>query len=278
MKLDFKKENIQAFLFSRRYVLFAGLMVIIGLGIVILGVFAQISGLIDLVNANNTAHETTVQLQKKAKSLQEVNYLEEFSKSSQVDLALPSEKPLLQLITGVNSVAQQAGVSISDVTTSPGKLATQSAVLNLNGTVSSPTSSGLDDTKSTVNGVNILTIGMKARGSLAQINSFLDLIEKITPITQATRLKLAIDTNQAAPKVASGSAAPVTGSQYEAELELSTYYFSQPISVTIDTPLPSIGVKEEAFLKSLDTFQFPDYQKQQQIQGGGSTDLFGTSQ
>ncbi len=274
MKLDFKKEDIQAFIFSRRYILFAGLMVVIGVGILLLGVLAQFGGLADLITANNKARETTQALQKKVQSLQEVNYLAEFSKSSQVDLALPSEKPLLQLITGVTSVAQQSGVILSDLTTSPGKLASQSAKTTIAGATVAVGGSAADDTKSVVNGVNILTIGLKARGSLSQINTFLDSIEKITPITQATRLKLALSPAATIPVNASGSAG-VTGDMYEAELELSTYYFSQPIAVTIDTPLPTIGAKEEAFLKSLDSFQFPDYQKQQQIQGGGSTDLFG---
>jgi len=280
MKLDINKIDIRTIITSRRYMLFASVMVVIGLGIVIFGVIAQVGSFAELLTANNQAQNTSRALQNKVKSLQEVDYLEEFSKSPQVDLALPFEKPLLQLISGVNSVAQQSGVSLSDITTSPGKLATQSAKVALDGTtvVAAPQRIG-DDTKISIDGVNVLTIGLKARGSLTQINTFLDLIEKITPITQATKFKLSLAPAVAIQPAASGSAVlQTTTDVYESELELSTYYFAQPIAVTVDTPLPSIGKKEQAFLNSLDTYQFPDYQKQQQVQGGGSIDLFGTEQ
>jgi len=274
MKLDFdlKKIDLRAFFNSRRYLVYAMLMVVIGVGIILVEVVPQMSGLIDLVSANNQEQSTVKALQTKVTSLQQVNYLSEFSMSKQVDLALPSEKPLLQLLTGVNTVAQQAGVTLSDIETSPGKLASSSATAQPLVTGST----AIDDSSTEIPGVNILTIVLKAHGSLDQINNFLDAVEKITPITQATQLKLILD-----PTIISGgtiaTASGTVGSpdRFEADLHLSTYYFAQPISVAVDAQLPTIGPKEETFLKSLNSYQFPNYQQQQQIQGGGSSDLFG---
>lgn len=267
LTLDLKKTDYKTLFTTRKYIFFAGAMVVIAVGILVFGVFAQASSLVELFNANTTEAASAKALQSKVNALQQVSYLDEFAKSDKVSLALPSEKPLLQLISGVNSVAQQSGVSLSDIQTAPGKLATQSATVTTN--ANAPT---VVDTTSTIPGVNILTIGLKAHGTLVQINTFLDSIEKITPITQATKLKLSVL------PVVPGSAISFGAPEiYEAELELSTYYYSQAISVTVDSPLPSIGAKEETFLQTLDSYQFLDYQKQQQVQGGGSTDLFGST-
>ncbi len=265
LKLDLKKTDFKTLFTTRKYMFFAGAMVLIAASILIFGVFAQAPAIIDLYSASQKEKDSAKALQSKVDALQQVSYMDEFAKSDKVNLALPSEKPLLQLISGVNSVAQQAGVSLSDIQTAPGKLATQSATVTTN--ANAPT---VIDTTSTIPGVNVLTIGMKAHGTLVQINSFLDGIEKITPITQATQLKLTVIPNVPGSLVQFG--APEI---YEAELQLSTYYYSQAISVAIDSPLPTIGSKEENFLKTLSTYQYLDYQKQQQIQGGGSNDLFG---
>jgi len=266
LKLDLKKTDFKTLFTTRKYLFFAGAMVLICVCILLFGVFGQVSSIVDLYSASNKEDVSAKALQSKFNALQQVSYLDEFAKSDKVNLALPSEKPLLQLISGVNTVAQSAGVSLSDIETAPGKLATQSAA-----TSTGANASVVVDTASTIPGVNVLTIGLKAHGTLAQINTFLDGIEKITPITQASKLKLSV--LPAAPGTPAAFGAPQI---YEAELELSTYYYSQAISVAVDAPLPTIGGKEETFLNTLDTYQFPDYQKQQQVQGGGSSDLFGT--
>lgn len=264
LTLDIKKTDLQTLFTTRKYMIFAIAMVVIGVLILLFGVFAQIGGLVELINATNAEKETERSLQNKATALQQVNYMDEFSKSNNVSMALPSEKPLLQLITGVNNVAQETGVTLFDLVSAPGKLATESATTSTNAVAQS-----VVDTATDIPGVNVLTIGMKANGTLAQINAFLDSIEKITPITQATKLKLSV-----LPVTASDNPAPGE-EKYEAELELSTYYYSQSISVTVDAPLPVLGEKETAFLNNLESYQFLDYQKQQEIQGGGATDLFG---
>lgn len=274
LTLDLKKTDFQTLFAARKYIFLAGGIAVVAVGMLLFGVIGQVGGISDLVTANKTEQVTNQALQTKVKALQQVSYTTEFAKSAQINLALPSAKPLLQLITGVNNVAQQANVSLSDVTTSPGKLASQSGKII---TTTTGNSSSILDTVSTVHGVNILTIGLKAHGSLTEINTFLDLIEKITPITQVTKLSLNVAApNAPAVSTSSTSAAVVDQSQFDADLELSSYYFSQAITVSVDSPLPTIGAKDETFLTNLSNFQFPDYQSQQQIQGGGSTDLFGT--
>ncbi len=272
LTLNIKKTDLQTLFNTRKYLFFAGTMVVISVTILLVGVAAQASGFLDLITASNQEQPVLQSLKNKVQGLKQVNYLTEFSQNSQVDLALPSGKPLLQLISGVNAVAQQAGVTLSDIQTTPGKLATKSATTSVG--IVTP---GITDTTSNIPGVNVLTVGMIAHGNLDQINTFLDGIEKITPITQASKLRLTL-----APVIpvlpgsvlATNSAFP-KADRYDAELALSTYYFAQSISLTTDSPLPPIGAKEEAFLKKLSVFQFPSYQQQQQVQGGGSTDLFG---
>jgi hypothetical protein len=257
MQLDFKDVNLKRMLFVRRYLVLGLVMLIIGLVLIVVAIVPQVSRIYSLQSTVKKEDLNLKKLQQKVKSLREIDYLQAYTSNNKVELALPSEKPLLQLLTSSNFVAQDAGVSISDIDTTPGSLASASASLDAP-VPEQLVQPGLDT-------LQTLTIELNVKGTLSQIYTFLEKIEQVTPITQVTRLQLSssLTNNTSSTEV------------FESKMQLTTYYFTQPIFVTVDEPLPEIGTKEQNFLNALDSFIFPEFQKQQQIQGGGSQDLFG---
>src|SRR5476649_2290993 len=104
LEFDFKKTDVEALLTRRKYLFLGAVMVILGIGILIFGTVPQVTNLITLITTSNTEKVAVKGLQNKVTALKQVSYMSEFSKSDKLNLALPSEKPLLQLISGVNSV------------------------------------------------------------------------------------------------------------------------------------------------------------------------------
>ncbi len=254
--------NIRHLLFGRRYLTSAVLMLIVALGIGILTLTMQVTRALDAYTSMKQEQVHLVALHKKMSGLDDMAAFQSSDARKKIDLALPSQKPLLQLLNSVNSAAEAGPVTIVKIETSPGKLASSSAGV---ATDYSALSGGAAAGGQKINGVDILQIQVTIKGTLAQINGFVDKIETSVPITDLTRIRLA-----------SAGNAEQTNNQFEANLTLTSFYFTQPIVVALDTPLPETNGNEQEFLKTLDTFSFPaDKPVQETIQGGGQQDLFG---
>lgn len=259
--------NWRRWAYLRRYFLFAAAILLLSIIIIFAAVIPQFFGDLELTNKLQDERQVLLALKNKVDALQKSLFLNTPENNRRVNLALPSEKPLLQLLSTTNIVAQNAQVSLGNIETSPGSLATMSGKNTEDSFVTSNEDAFLP--KSTAKDIKTLVINVTVNGSLAQINSFIQQMEQSTPLINISQIAL---TSQDA---GTGSDVPYSQAKFQAKLNLTTYYFVQPISVLVDTPLPKIGAKEQALLQNLNAFQFPEIQKQQQIQGGGLNDLFG---
>jgi prefoldin subunit 5 len=273
MKIDLKNINIQLLLYTRRF-----LWVGIGMGIAaalvflfaILPLVQQVYDLNDQVQQQTRALQS---LQQKIQALNVVSDLTEFQDNDKVELALPSEKPLLPLLASVNGIAKNANVAVSDIETSPGRLATGSAAPNKSTNPGTPAAVPIvtGSQKPANAPYEVLTIQVTVKGQLKEINSFIEQVEHATPMINVSQIEL----NSLEKKV--GTSVGNNENTFEAKLNLTTYYFVKSILVGVDDNLPQIGEKEKTFLQSLASYTTIAVDKQQSIQGGGLNDLFGAS-
>jgi Tfp pilus assembly protein PilO len=264
MKLNFKDINFERIIYGRRFLLISIVLALLAMSLVFFAIMPQFQLIFDTQTTLQSQRKALTVLQNKVSSLGELPALQAFEKSKQVDLALPSKKPLLQLIASTNAVAQESGVKITNIELSPGKISTGSARV---GAVVGPNARSIE-TKQGDN--DILTIEIEIKGTLGQINQFVDQLERVTPIIDITQIQL-----ERAVNVPSVSASP--SEEFHADMTLTTYYFTKALVVGVDTPLPEIGKAEQDFLTQLDTFIFPEVPDQNSIQGGGQFDLFGVN-
>jgi len=269
---DLQKVDFGYLFFQRRYFLVALLALGVTGIMLLLVIFVQVPGLFSANDQRQEEKRTLLQLQQKINALQDLETFQSSDIRQKIDLALPSEKPLLELLSGVSAAAQGTQVSLAKVETNPGKISTASASLQSFGstdisglspigpTVGTP---GLPSVK--VAGVDTLQIQLTVVGTLPQINAFVDRVEHFAPITDITQIQLE---TLVGPGIPPG--------MYTAKLLLTSFYFSQTLRIGVDNPLPEVKSQEQLFLDNLNSFTFPQQtQSQNGIQGGGSIDLFG---
>ncbi len=285
MKMDVKNVNLKEFhwrrfLYVRRFMLLAVTAGVTSLGILFLAILPQIQGLLDTASEVSAEEKVLQSLQQKVEGLEQVNDLSEYQNKDLVDVALPSSKPLLQLLASATANSQLANVRLTEVQTSPGKLLNQASTVASGSATASGSAEALAPVTSTItpiapldpdqtriHGVDILNVTVEVEGSLAQINDFISKMEKSFPVTNVSQIKLS-------ELVLNSQAAAALGPQFSAELRLSSYYFTRLIEVAVDDKLPEIGVTERDFLKELEGYFVPNQTNIDQVQGGGLEDFF----
>ena len=262
-------KNLYHELHVRRFALLslATLIVSIATGFFIF--FVEIPHILQLRQDVKTEQAKSTLLNQKVQDLQTAYALETADNQRKVNLALPSQKPLLPLLAGVDISSQGSGAAVTQIEATPGKL----LPLGPNGQPL-PVASGsaaLADTTlvpSKVNGVDTLHIIVTVKGTLTQVHAFIDRVETMTPFTDITEIKLS-----------SLDFGTQNTGQFEAKLGLTAFYYTQAIQLTVDSALPVIGAKEQKFLQNIDSLSFSQSAQSQQngISGGGLKDLFGVT-
>jgi hypothetical protein len=264
-QIDVKDVHLDYFLRARRYLALTVALVVVIAGLAAFLLLQEVPQVIDLWGRLQTEQKNSTALQQKAAALQSSAAIDQIDNYHKIDTLLPSKKPLLQLLNNIGVAAKSAQVALSQIQTSPGRIATGSAQLQSDVsalTVSTPTSK--------VNGMDVLDIGVTVDGTLPQINAFVKNIENITPISDITQFQLT--QTRGSQQTSQGLIQNVNG--YEAKIRVTSYYFTQPISVMIDASLPEVTPSEQQFLNQINAFQFAAEAAQQNIQGGGLNDLF----
>jgi hypothetical protein len=263
-KIDFQKiKNINPkYIFQvRRYMLIAVILAVTSFSLLGYVLLAQLPQVIQVHNDMKTEEEKLEQLRQKAASLQDTSFIDQEGNRQRIDILLPSKKPLLQLLNNTGKAADDAGVTLASIETSPGRIASGSAQLQ-----SAVSQFDFSAPGTKINGIDVLTIGLSVNGTLPQLNAFFKKIEQITPISDIIQLQLNSQSSSPNPDF------------YEAKMRIASYYFTQRIAVAVDTPLPLIPGNQQDFLKNLDNFEFNAETQQPTIQGGGLNDLFKISQ
>jgi hypothetical protein len=193
------------------------------------------------------------QLNKKVQELEQLKFSPEFAQAEQINRVLPSHKPLLELLNNLNSVASETRVSITEFEISPGEIASDSTQV-----------SSAVNQRANQKDYDQLDLELTIIGPLAQIRSFMDLIERVSPLTTIT--SLTVDR-----KVGNIEVEDAT----RADLSLSAYYYTKSISSTLSSALPEISTAERAVFQEILQFAPAELERQTTIISGSNQDLFG---
>jgi len=250
-----KQLNWRLFIYTRMNLLLGIGTIIAAIMILSLATWPQISSIMD-TKAKVTKEKK--ELQKVSVKLQELEVIKvspEFQDTVTINKVLPSKKPLLEFMSGLNSIASATNVIISDLKVNPGQIATDSSELKSTARKSKTSYDALD-------------LNLAISGDLNSIQRFLSLIEQISPITTITK----IDLNRESKTTISGE------SLTKADLGLRIHYFTQQITSSLTATLPQITAREKAVFKTISEFTIPVSDSPTQIEGGGNTNPFLTDQ
>lgn len=221
-----KKEDINYRLVwnTRKEFVLAILCFVLAFVIFFMVVLRQIQPVKDVFAELNTTNQELEKFQTKADELNNISLDGKFDKMAEIDDVLPSYKPLLELLNNLNSVAVESETIIKNFSLSPGEIATDS-------TIASRTrrQKYYDE----------LVLEFSVTGTLGNVQTFMTLIEQVTPISTITNIALSQQINE-------DSSIETT-----ANLKLKTFYFTQPITVTLTEPLPPIENEQLVVLEEI---------------------------
>lgn len=256
MKVD--KINIRILMTTRQYLLYTvalGCLIMLLVGVLLI---PQGQEAYDTFNKIQKEKPNTEVLTKKLASLDSITSTAEYAQIEVVDKALPSKKPVLELLTSLSTVSNNTGVVIQAFDLSPGLVSTQeAALLNKTESRSAPASNKAYES---------LRVNVEVAGTFQQVQDFIIQVERVSPFSTVTQMDLA--------GVLDEETAPDEEQLFKAVLMTETYYFTQPISVRIETPLPIIAAKEQSVLAALAAFAPINVLEQTEVRGGGLEDLF----
>jgi hypothetical protein len=223
-----------------------------GLSLFVLA-YNQTNGALAANRQLKTEQQKLTQLDRKAQELEQLKLSPEFAQADVINRVLPSHKPLLELLNNLNNVAGQTTVAITEFEINPGEIASDST---------QATKQPAAKKKST--DFDQLDLKLTIVGDLAQIRNFMDLIERVSPMTTIT--SLSVDRQSGDTELSSAT---------RADLALSTYYYTKSISSALSSPLPEISAREREVFQAILAFTPAELEAQTEIIGGSNTDLFG---
>lgn len=249
------------YIFSvRRYMVLA-----VGIGVVailatVLITLPQVKATFDANNQRVQVNQKLVKLQRKVSQLQTATDPQFQSQTDLVNALLPSKKPLVETLSGINSAMVASEVQVKAVELSPGEVATDSAELEPDVNVTGPSTD--------------LLVYLTIEGSLEQLNRFFEAIERTTPLITITELTLSPLEGDGL----LGGSQTVPVQPYSAKLTLAASYFIQNVSTTAEEELPTVSLDQQKIIDELASFTVIAPTVQPQVVGGGLEDLFGLEQ
>lgn len=251
-----KKLNFRIFLVNRKSLGVAIGLFTVAVGLVIFAIIPQFQETLALNAELEKERPRLEKLQQKLVELENVQFDPDFLQKEVVDAALPSKKPLLELLTSLNTIAVENRVSITEFSLNPGLIASDAASLN---TTQSRKLQG--------EGVDTLAVEMVVIGTFEGVGDFLIDLEKISPFTTVTQLGLTSRNR--------GDDFGSQASDMQAKIVSESYFFTQSVSAAVEAPLPTLSGREQEVLQELTAFSKVDLPEQLEITGGGLQDLFG---
>jgi len=261
-----QQANLKYLYNTRKYLFWAGFLGLLMTGILIFSIIPQIMASMELYNDLISENKRFSQLKIKAAQLDESASSLLMSNKDKINQALPSRKPLLELLSGLNLVGQKTQVSFTDISLNPGKISTESAQL---AETSSTKSSKKKKAKKSPPKYDVLNLDVTVTGGIDNVNQFLSEIEKIAPFT--TIVDLALNERSDRSGLDEDSAQTV----FEAKITVTTYFFTKEIAANVNALLQSeLTVPERKVVEDLQDFTYTSLEQQSQIRGGGLENLF----
>lgn len=240
--------NWRLFWNTRKEFVLAILLFSLSALVLLVGVFQQISPVQETLSELSKKQAELDKFQNKANNLEALVTGPEKNSFPEVDSVLPSYKPLLELLSNLNSTANSTQVVIKNFSLNPGAIASDSTQVK-------KSNSG--------QAYDYLDLDFSVIGPLWRIQSFMSLIEQSSPISTITRMALNRDISEN------------PDSEAQANLVLRTFYFTQAIKTTISSPLPEISAKDEQILAEIRQLIPNNLEKQNEVIKGDRGDLFG---
>lgn len=191
-------------------------------------------------------------LKQKLSELDSITYEPAFGQVAFISETLPSKKPLLELLTSLYAVTQKSGVVVDDFSISPGLVATTAAELS-------------QASKTQTAGYDTLELKLSVTGSFEQLQDFILLTETVTPFTTITSFGL---------NASFGETTVDEKDKFSATLVTNTFFFTKPISVSLEQALPKLAEEDYIVLSELSGYERIELPEQSTILGGGSIDFF----
>ncbi|MEA2056126.1 MAG: hypothetical protein U9O78_00190 [Patescibacteria group bacterium] len=256
-------QNIKLFLLNRKFLVLTIALVWTSFALIFFVIKPQISQLVQNTEQIDENRSHLKNLQQKLVELKQIRLSAEFEKKDTVDEVLPSHKPLLELLANLNQAAEVTKVSFTNFEISPGKVASPGAEIV-----------PIDQTKT---GYDSLELKLSVAGLETNVEEFLNIVEKIAPISTITELSIRRDKNnreETESEVSSSSSGP-TVRVSSANMLLSTYYYTRTISTTLSKKLPAVGEEEIKVFDTIQKFRPSDFKPQTELKRSELEDIFG---
>lgn len=119
-----------------------------------------------------------------------------------VNAALPNEKPIFNALRAVNDLADETGIFLSELESSPGSVASSSGKVLVNPQASSRNNALFER----------INIDLEIKGELSAINDFLDSILQVSPLMELKTVRISFGNAQGEEKL------------FSSEIELEIYW------------------------------------------------------
>lgn len=253
MKTDIDSSALKIFWSTRKSLVMAMMLILGGLVLVSAVVVPQVQQSMKLYRDMKKEEPKLEKLKQKLASLDQIQFSPEYAQIATVEDALPSKKPLLELMVGLSQVSQETGAIVSEFHLSPGLVATDSTQL-------STTKADYDQ----------LQLDLVVEGTFKQIQDFLIGVERVSPFTTIVSMEIGNQINTNTDQFIQDGENAI----FSAKLKTETYFYTQPIQSRIDSPLPVLSANELDVLSALTSFKPTELPEQTDIRGGGLQDLF----
>ena len=237
---------------TRKSLVFAVMLVLAALVLISSVVIPQAQEAIKAYEDMQKEQPKLDKLEQKLAALDQVQFSPEYAQISTVEEALPSKKPLLELMVALNEVSQANNTVVTEFELSPGLVASDSTQL---------------DTKANY---DQLSLDFTVEGTFQEIQDFLLGVEEISPFTTIVSMEIGNQINTNSTDFIQDGETAI----FSAKLETETYFYTQPIASRVDAPLPVLSANELEVLAALAAFSPTELPSQTEIRGGGLQDLF----
>lgn len=257
LKLKLNQQNTFKYFYNtRRFLIWSAFLGGLAVCLIILSIVPQVSSINNLYNEMLKENKRLAQLRVKVAQLDDAANSTIILNADKINMTLPSRKPLLELLSGLNSIGNKTRVSFNDISLSPGRISTESAEVATTGRRGATVAPKRYET---------LDLDVTVTGQIQNINQFLKEVEMLAPFTNVTAMTL----NE---RVGS----QLTGSEttFEAKLTITTYFFNRAITATIDASLPQLTAAQQNVITGIQSFTFTTIEAQNEIRGGGLENLF----
>lgn len=253
-----QQNNLKYFYNTRRFLIWAAFLGLLAIGLIALSIVPQISSISKLYGEMLKENKRLAQLRVKVAQLDDASNSLIMVNSDKINLTLPSRKPLLELLSGLNTIGSRTQVSFNDISLTPGDISSSSAATAAN--------NRKKETSPGAKKYEVLDLDITVTGPIQNINKFLREVELLAPFTNVTAMALNEKSNNIA--------LPNETTIFEAKLTVSTYFFNRTLTATIDSSLPELTAAQQTVINEIQNFTYTTIEQQLEIKGGGLENLF----